>query len=169
MTRNMFMTDLRKLLVFMSDEDRERTIRLYEEMLDEAGPENEQNLLAQFGSPTKAAVRLFHEYSSGKTEEGGLDLLAKGGRSAEAEPKAEPEPEPAPEPESAPEPEKTDEGAAPQAEPEAGGEAASGQEPETDAPAEPEAEAEAESGTEPGSEPESEPAPEAEAESEPEA
>ena len=105
MTRNMFLTDLRKLLVFMSDEDRERTIRLYEEMLDEAGPEHEQNLLAQFGSPTKAAVKLFHEYSSGKSEKDGLDLLAnKGDRSApEASAEAKVEPEAEVEPETVPE------------------------------------------------------------------
>ena len=62
MNRIVFLTDLRKLLTFMTEEERENTIRYYEGLLDDAGPEKEEELLREFGTPTKAAVTLFREY-----------------------------------------------------------------------------------------------------------
>lgn len=66
MNRNMFLTDLGKLLSFMTEEERERTLREYERRLSEAGPEGEQLLLAEYGSATKVAVEIFRAYKLGE-------------------------------------------------------------------------------------------------------
>ncbi len=66
MNRNMFLTDLGKLLSFMTEEERARTLREYERRLSEAGPEGEQLLLAEYGSATKVAVEIFRAYKLGE-------------------------------------------------------------------------------------------------------
>ncbi|MBR4057147.1 MAG: hypothetical protein IKK00_03305 [Oscillospiraceae bacterium] len=66
MNRNMFLTDLGKLLSFMTEEERARTLREYERRLEEAGPEGEQLLLAEYGSATKVAVEIFRAYKLGE-------------------------------------------------------------------------------------------------------
>ena len=66
MNRNMFLTDLGKLLSFMPEEERARTLREYERRLEEAGPEGEQLLLAEYGSATKVAVEIFRAYKLGE-------------------------------------------------------------------------------------------------------
>ena len=80
MNRTVFLTDLRKLLTFMTEEERENTIRYYEGLLDDAGPEKEEALLREFGSPTKAAVTIFREYGK---DHSALDPRMPDGKSAE--------------------------------------------------------------------------------------
>jgi len=65
MNKTVFLTDLRKLLTYMTDEERDNTIRSYEELFAEAGPEQEESLLRSFGSPTRVAVTIFREYGKG--------------------------------------------------------------------------------------------------------
>ena len=48
MNRTVFLTDLRKLLTYMTEEERENTIRYYEGLFEEAGPEREEELLRSF-------------------------------------------------------------------------------------------------------------------------
>lgn len=63
MTRNQFLVDLKKSLSFMTAEDREAAILFYTEIFDEAGPENEQQVLEELGSPLRVAIRLSREYT----------------------------------------------------------------------------------------------------------
>lgn len=55
MNRELFLRQLRTLLSDVTEEEREEAIRYYEEYFDEAGPEQEQALLAELGSPAKVA------------------------------------------------------------------------------------------------------------------
>lgn len=57
-----FLTELGKLLTFMFEEDRQRALAVYEEMLDEA--EDETALLQFLGSPTKQAVTVARAYNA---------------------------------------------------------------------------------------------------------
>ncbi|MCD7846407.1 MAG: hypothetical protein LUG57_11290, partial [Oscillospiraceae bacterium] len=84
MNKQRYLAELQRLLVFMTEEDRELTVQRYGELFDAAGPEGEEALVKQIGSPTKAAISLSRGY-----EPGGLgDVLP---------------PVPAPEPEAQPE------------------------------------------------------------------
>lgn len=58
MDRHTFLQQLRALLADTSAEEREEAIRYYEEYFDEAGPEQEQAVLAELGSPAKVAAIL---------------------------------------------------------------------------------------------------------------
>lgn len=55
MSRELFLRQLRALLSDVTEEEREEAVRYYEEYFDEAGPEQEQALLAELGSPAKVA------------------------------------------------------------------------------------------------------------------
>ena len=55
MNRELFLRQLRTLLSDVTEEEREEAVRYYEEYFDEAGPEQEQALLAELGSPAKVA------------------------------------------------------------------------------------------------------------------
>ena len=87
MNRNMFLTDLGKLLSFMMEEERARTLREYERRLSEAGPEGEQLLLAEYGSATKVAVEIFRAYKLGEPvfDVGGAEAAPKDEFEAETE------------------------------------------------------------------------------------
>lgn len=65
MNKQRFLAELRRLLVFMTEEDREETIRRYSAMFDDAGPGGEAALIEQLGSPTKAAIGLSRGYEPG--------------------------------------------------------------------------------------------------------
>lgn len=58
MDRHTFLQQLRALLADTSAEEREEAIRYYEEYFDEAGPEQEQAVLAELGSPARVAAIL---------------------------------------------------------------------------------------------------------------
>ncbi|MCD7770446.1 MAG: hypothetical protein LUH36_10105 [Oscillospiraceae bacterium] len=94
MNKQRYLAELQRLLVFMTEEDRELTVQRYGELFDVAGPEGETALVERIGSPTKAAISLSRGYEPGALE----GVLPK------PETPAEPEPEPAPEPEKEPAP-----------------------------------------------------------------
>ena len=56
MTREEFLRRLNELLSDVTDEERAEAIRFYEEYLDDAGPEQEAQVLAELGSPEKVAA-----------------------------------------------------------------------------------------------------------------
>ena len=53
MTREEFLKRLEELLADVTAEERAEAIRFYEEYLDDAGPEQEAQVLAELGSPEK--------------------------------------------------------------------------------------------------------------------
>lgn len=63
MNKQRFLTELKRLLVFMTDGDRDLTIQQYSEMFDEAG---EEETLKKLGSPTKLAIQLSRGYVPGQ-------------------------------------------------------------------------------------------------------
>ena len=56
MTKQEFLQRLSRLLADVTVEEREEALRYYEEYFDEAGPEQEQAVLAELGSPEKVAA-----------------------------------------------------------------------------------------------------------------
>lgn len=56
MTKQEFLQRLNRLLADVTQEEREEALRYYEEYFDEAGPEQEQAVLAELGSPEKVAA-----------------------------------------------------------------------------------------------------------------
>lgn len=56
MTKQEFLRRLHLLLADMTEEERQEALRYYEECFDEAGPEGEQDLIAELGSPEKVAA-----------------------------------------------------------------------------------------------------------------
>lgn len=56
MTREEFLKRLEELLADVTAEERAEAIRFYEEYLDDAGPEQEAQVLAELGSPEKVAA-----------------------------------------------------------------------------------------------------------------
>lgn len=56
MTREEFLRRLNELLSDVTDEERAEAIRFYEEYLDDAGPQQEAQVLAELGSPEKVAA-----------------------------------------------------------------------------------------------------------------
>ena len=167
MNRNMFLVDLRKCLTFMPEAEREETLRHYEELFDQAGPENEQKVIAELGSPTKVAVNIHRGNSHRSDELAGLEMLF-GTRAVAAETEIVPVTGPDPEEEIPPEAE-AEAAEAPPTEVEA--EPENALEPEAEAEAAEEAASEPEGEAEPEAAPEiaEEAAPEPEGEAEPEA
>lgn len=66
MNKQRYLAELRRLLVFMNEEDRDEAVRRCAEAFDAAGPEGEAALLADMGSPTKMAIGLSRGYEPGK-------------------------------------------------------------------------------------------------------
>ncbi len=66
MNKQRYLAELQRLLVFMTEEDREIIVRRYSDLFDAAGSENELTLIEQLGSPTKAAIGLSRGYEPGK-------------------------------------------------------------------------------------------------------
>lgn len=64
MNRTEFMAALRKELSRLSSEEIEAAIEYYEEYFDEAGPENEQQVIESLGSPKKVAAQIRSEYGA---------------------------------------------------------------------------------------------------------
>lgn len=81
MTKRVFLVDLEKALTFMTDEDREAAIAYYSELFDEAGDENEQQVLDELGSATRVAVQLSREYTPEKHIPRGDELAVPGEQS----------------------------------------------------------------------------------------
>ena len=67
-TRKAFMAEFTNLLAFMNDDERDRAVRRYEQMFDQAGPEREEELTKSFGSPIRLVLQLEEEYRLAKRE-----------------------------------------------------------------------------------------------------
>lgn len=61
MTRDEFICELEKSLSSLSDEERKSALQYYNELLDDAGPENEKCVIDGFGSPKDVADNIIRE------------------------------------------------------------------------------------------------------------
>lgn len=66
LNKQRFLTELKRLLVFMTDSDRDLTIARYSDMFDAAGEDGEQAVIEKLGSPTKLAISLSRGYEPGQ-------------------------------------------------------------------------------------------------------
>lgn len=64
MNRKDFIQKLRRELAKLPAEEREAAIEYYEEYFDEVGPEGEQELLQQLGSPKRVAAQIKSDYAA---------------------------------------------------------------------------------------------------------
>lgn len=84
MTRDEFLTKLRTLIAEMPKEERDDVMTYYNEYFDDAGPENEQDVIRQLGSPEAVACEVmggvFRSKQEGARQDGG------GGQAAGAAP-----------------------------------------------------------------------------------
>lgn len=62
MTRKEFLSQLEQALQGMPAEECRRAVEYYENYFDEAGPENEQEVLQQLGAPEKVAADILRDY-----------------------------------------------------------------------------------------------------------
>lgn len=70
MRRDAFMKELEYLLQDIPDEDKADAIAYYQDYLEEAGPENEEKVIQDFGSPERIAA-IIRADISGNLEDGG--------------------------------------------------------------------------------------------------
>lgn len=62
MNRNEYMAALRRALSALPEEERASALRYYEEYFDDAGPENEQQVISDLGAPEKVAEQILADY-----------------------------------------------------------------------------------------------------------
>ncbi len=62
MNRRSFMAELRSLLAFLDADDRDRVLRRYERMFNEAGEDGEAAIVRCFGSPVRQVLLIEREY-----------------------------------------------------------------------------------------------------------
>lgn len=65
MNKQRYLAELQRLLVFMTEEDREQAIRHFGDIFDAAGEDGEAALVEKLGSPTKSAIGLSRGYEPG--------------------------------------------------------------------------------------------------------
>ncbi len=70
MSREEFMKELEYLLQDIKEEERSDALAYYRDYLEEAGPENEEKVLQEFGSPEKVAAVIRASISGNMTEGG---------------------------------------------------------------------------------------------------
>ena len=70
MTREEFLRRLAELLRDVTDEERAEAIRFYEEYLDDAGPQQEAQVLAELGSPEKVAAIIRANVPGSRVQQG---------------------------------------------------------------------------------------------------
>lgn len=70
MTRDAFMRELEYLLQDVQDDEKEEALQYYRDYFDEAGPENEEQVIREFGSPERVAA-IIRSDLAGNLEEGG--------------------------------------------------------------------------------------------------
>ena len=62
MNRTEYMAALRRALSVLPEEERASALRYYEEYFDDAGPENEQKVIADLGTPETVAAQILADY-----------------------------------------------------------------------------------------------------------
>lgn len=62
MNRTEYMAALRRALAVLPEEERASALRYYEEYFDDAGPENEQKVIADLGAPETVAAQILADY-----------------------------------------------------------------------------------------------------------
>lgn len=67
MNRTEFMRELESLLQGISETDREKALQYYNEYFNDAGPENEQNVIEALGNPARVAESIRRENGAGST------------------------------------------------------------------------------------------------------
>lgn len=93
MNKQRYMAELSRLLVFMSEEDREEAVRRCSAAFDAVGPDGEAALLEALGSPTRTAIALSRGYEPGSIPDVYSGAVADVGRAApETAQAAEPAP-----------------------------------------------------------------------------
>lgn len=70
MTRDAFMRELEYLLQDVQDNEKDEALQYYRDYFDEAGPENEDQVIQEFGSPERIAA-IIRSDIAGSLEEGG--------------------------------------------------------------------------------------------------
>ena len=70
MTRDAFMKELAYLLQDISEEDRQDALQYYRDYFDDAGPEREEAVLRELGSPERVAA-IIRSHLAGTAEDGG--------------------------------------------------------------------------------------------------
>ena len=65
MNRNEYMAALRRALSVLPEEERANALRYYEEYFDDAGPENEQQVISDLGAPSRSRRRAARQASPG--------------------------------------------------------------------------------------------------------
>lgn len=58
MNKEIFLRDLRRFLADIPEEEREQALKYYEDYFEDAGPENEQKVIAELGSPIDIAKQI---------------------------------------------------------------------------------------------------------------
>lgn len=107
MSKQRYLAELQRLLIFMTSADRDETVRRYGELFDNCGPDGEAELTRRVGSPTAVAIRLSHSYEPGNIRD---EFFPDGAPAPSSAPASQPGPEmppspadgPAPEPETEP-------------------------------------------------------------------
>ena len=67
MTKFEFIAELRARLVALTNEEREAAVKYYDEFFDDAGPENEQEVIKTLVSPQKVAEQIIEDYNKTET------------------------------------------------------------------------------------------------------
>ena len=80
MRKDVFIKELEYLLQDIPDEDKADAIAYYQDYLEEAGPENEEKVIQDFGSPERIAA-IIRADISGNLKDGG-EFTEKGFRPA---------------------------------------------------------------------------------------
>lgn len=70
MTREAFMRELEYLLQDIQDDEKEDAIQYYRDYFDEAGPDNQESVVREFGSPERVAA-IIRSDLAGNLEDGG--------------------------------------------------------------------------------------------------
>lgn len=78
MNRSEFFTKLEQGLLKVSKEERETALDYYNEYFDDAGPENEQKVIEEIGSPAQIAARINADSAVKKLEGDAKPSLKKG-------------------------------------------------------------------------------------------
>lgn len=69
MNRKQFMEELRQLLTGISEEERVEALQYYEDYFDDAGAENEQQVIEELGTPQKVASTICLNLEPGSEKE----------------------------------------------------------------------------------------------------